>query len=73
MQRARSSRRAASAAASLVGSSLRIAGTHVVAEYMLPVSFAGPAPGTELIGKRARAMFIAEAPPTAASHTFKYS
>jgi hypothetical protein len=72
MQRARSSRLAASAAASVRGSSVRVAGFHVVAEYMLPVSFAGPAPGTELIGKRVRAMFLAVLPP-AASHNFKYS
>jgi hypothetical protein len=72
MQRARSSRRAATAAASFVGSSLRVTGFHVVAEYMLPVSFAGPAPATELIGKRVSAMFIAVL-ALIASHNFKYS
>jgi hypothetical protein len=72
MQRARSSRRAARAAASFVGSSLRVTGFQVVAEYMLPVSFAGPAPATELIGKRVRAMLIAVLALTA-SHSFKYS
>jgi hypothetical protein len=41
MQRARSSRRAASAVASFVRSSVRVAGFQLVAEYMLPVSLAG--------------------------------
>src|SRR5215472_596053 len=73
MQRARSSRRAASAAASVDGVSVRVAGFQVVAEYMLPVSLAGPAPGVEVIGKSVRAMLIAAVPPPTASQSLRYS